>query len=284
MTKVILCRPKNVPGTPRTQIEMRGLRPIAVDKNKYWKGGHVALSVSFLDNPNTTTRRQILAHMNAWSKWCDVAFRETKGTGQVRIARITEDEDPEMSGYWSYVGTDIRKIPLDEPTMNLEGFVASTPVSEYKRVVRHETGHTLGCEHEHMRREIVDRIDHEKAYAYFKKYDGWSREDVDLQVLTPIEDVSLIGTEHADVRSIMCYDLPGSIMKDGKAVTGGMDINANDSTFMAKLFPKKKGKAGKKVGGAKKKKVAKKVAKMVAKKTGRKRACSRVGKSAKRRG
>jgi hypothetical protein len=78
--------------------------------------------------------------------------------------------------------------------MNLEGFVASTPLREYKRVVRHETGHTLGCEHEHMRREIVERIDHEKAYAYFKKYDNWSRKDVDLQVLTPIEEVSLIGT------------------------------------------------------------------------------------------
>ena len=163
MPKLILCRPKSVPGTPRTRIEMRGLQPIAVDKKKYWKGGHVDLSVSFLDNPNTTTRRQILQHMNAWSQWCDVAFRETKGTGQVRIARITEAEDPEMSGYWSYVGTDIRKIPLGQPTMNLEGFTASTPLSEYKRVVRHETGHTLGCEHEHLRREIVDRIDHEKA-------------------------------------------------------------------------------------------------------------------------
>ena len=239
MAKLILCRPKNLPGAARTKVKLQGLKPIAVDKNKYWKGGRVELSVSFLDRPDTTTRRQIIEHMNAWSKWCNVVFRETKGVGQVRISRITEAEDPEMSGYWSYVGTDVRRRPIGEPTMNLEGFVASTPLREYKRVVRHETGHTLGCEHEHMRREIVERIDHEKAYAYFKKYDNWSRKDVDLQVLTPIEEVSLIGTAHADITSIMCYDLPASIMKDGKAVTGGMDINASDGAFMGKIYPKR---------------------------------------------
>ena len=80
---------------------------------------------------------------------------------------------------------------------------------------------------------------------------------MDLQVLTPVNEVSLIGTPHTDVTSIMCYDLPASIMKDGKAVVGGKDINANDAAFMAKLFPKK-GKAVKKVVGGRKKTAAKK--------------------------
>ncbi len=34
-----------------------------------------------------------------------------------------------------------------------------TPESEYHRVVRHETGHTLGFPHEHMRKELVEKID-----------------------------------------------------------------------------------------------------------------------------
>ena len=254
MAKVILCRPKNLPGVARTKTAMRGLQPIAVDKKKYWKGGKVDLTVSFLDGPDTATRKSILEHMNAWSRWCAVVFRETKGTGQVRISRITEAEDPENSGYWSYVGTDIRKISLGDPTMNLEGFTAKTPLSEYRRVVRHEAGHTLGCEHEHMRRQIVDRIDKEKAYAYFAKTDHWSKKDVNLQVLTPIEEVALIGTPKVDMTSIMCYDLPGTIMKDGKPVTGGLDINANDGAFMGTLFPKKApAKTAKKKTASKKK-------------------------------
>ncbi len=267
MPKLILCRPKSLPGVPRTKIKMRGLTPIAVDKKKYWKGGKVDLSVSFLDNPDAATRKLILEHMNAWSKWCDVKFRETTGIGQVRIARISEAEDPKNSGFWSYVGTDIRTIAVGEPTMNLEGFTSKTSLSEYRRVVRHETGHTLGCEHEHMRAEIVMRIDKQKAYAHFKKTDKWTKQDVDLQVLTPLEKVSIIGTPKADETSIMCYDLPASIMTDGKAVTGGKDINSTDATFMAGLFPKKK--AATKKSAARKKVAAKRPAK---KKVAKKRA------------
>ena len=68
--------------------------------------------------------------------------------------------------------------------MNLQGFTMNTRESEYHRVVRHETGHTLGFPHEHMRRELVARIDPQRAYAYFLATQGWDRAMVDAQVLT----------------------------------------------------------------------------------------------------
>jgi hypothetical protein len=36
----------------------------------------------------------------------------------------------------------------------------------------------------------------------------------------------------------MCYSLPASIMKDGVAVPGGADIDAQDAQFVSKLYPK----------------------------------------------
>ena len=66
-----------------------------------------------------------------------------------------------------------------------------TPESEFHRVVRHETGHTLGFPHEHMRRELVDKIDRRKAIAFFEETQGWSEQEVIQQVLTPIEESSL---------------------------------------------------------------------------------------------
>src|SRR5450631_473968 len=81
------------------------------------------------------------------------------------------------------------------------------------RVVRHETGHTLGCPHEHLRKELVDKIDPEKAIEYFAREDGWSAEETRQQVLTPLEKASLIGTAHDDPRSIMCYQISGEITK-----------------------------------------------------------------------
>jgi len=88
--------------------------------------------------------------------------------------------------------------------MNLQGLTMNTPDSEYRRVIRHEAGHTLGFPHEHMRRALVARIDREKAYEWFRRTQGWDRATVDAQVLTPLEEASLMRTP-AGQTSIMCY-------------------------------------------------------------------------------
>jgi hypothetical protein len=209
---------------------------IAVLTGKRWPASGVRLTVSFLDNPAPELRRRILLHMNAWAKTANVKFTETQKGGQVRIARMASP--PEMSGYWSYVGTEILTIPKNEPTMNLESFSTNTPEREFIRVVRHETGHTLGFPHEHMRRELVDLIDREKAIALFMATQGWSRDEVIAQVLTPIEESSLLGTAKADPKSIMCYQIPGDITRNGKPILGGVDIDPSDFAFAGSIYPK----------------------------------------------
>ena len=122
--------------------------------------------------------------------------------------------------------------------MNLQGFTMNTADSEFYRVVRHETGHTLGFPHEHMRQEIVDRIDRAKAIQYFMATQGWSEQQVIAQVLTPLANSALMATAHADINSIMCYWLPASIMNDNIAVNGGADIDAQDAQFSTTVYPK----------------------------------------------
>jgi hypothetical protein len=60
---------------------------------------------------------------------------------------------------------------------------------------------------------------------------------VQEQVLTPLDERSLLATP-ADQTSIMCYQLPGSITKDGKPIVGGTDINQTDAEFAAKIYPR----------------------------------------------
>ena len=205
---------------------------ISAVTTKYWHGLHgVHLTVSFLDAPESALKRVILSNMNAWSKNANIKFVETKGEGQVRIARTAGD------GYWSYLGVDILSIRADEPTMNLDSFTVTTPVSEFHRVVRHETGHTLGFPHEHLRKEIVNRIDKKKAIAYFAATSGWSAATTKAQVLTPLDPSKLLATR-IDQDSIMCYQLPGTIMKDAKPVPGGKDIDKTDYDFASALYPK----------------------------------------------
>ncbi len=261
MSELICCTPKSLPrelwepaarkalklnpaNHPHTALMVRALAGgpmeparIALLVGKRWPASGVKLTVAFLDSPPADLRKRILAHMNAWAKSANVQFKETKSYPQVRIARA--GSPPEVAGYWSYIGTDILHIPASKPTMNLEAFTMKTPESEFHRVVRHETGHTLGFPHEHMRRELVNRIDPVKAIAYFGQSQGWSPDEVRQQVLTPLEEISLLGTAHADPHSIMCYQIPGMLTKDGKPIIGGKDIDKRDYAFVTTVYPKK---------------------------------------------
>jgi len=257
---IIVCRPKSLPLdklaaaerraieiNPENAMERRtvvrsppgrrgGQRRIAVIVARKWPVTGVRLSVSFLDNPTAELRARILQHMNAWGEHANVRFSETNGIGKVRIARAKSP--PDMAGYWSYVGTEILDAEEDEPTMNLEGFTMRVSEAEFRRVVRHEAGHTLGFDHEHLRSDIVKRIDREKAIKLFREEQHWTRKEVEDQVLTPLKKRSIMGTAESDPLSIMCYQLPESIMKDGKEVPGGDDINPTDFAFAKSLYPK----------------------------------------------
>lgn len=204
---------------------------IAVMTSKWWGAKGVDLSVQFLDSPNAETRRRILEQANRWSKYAKVQFRETAGQGDLRIARARGD------GYWSYLGTDNRMIAGNQATMNLEGFTERTPEAEYLRVVPHEFGHALGCPHEHARRAIVERLDPAKTIAVFQRDYGWSASTTRQQVLTPLDERSVMGTP-PDETSIMTYQFSGECTRDGKPITGGLDMNESDLEFLGKAYPK----------------------------------------------
>src|SRR5215203_5000992 len=105
----------------RIEPEIKPTRErLALTTSKWWGAGGVHLTVGFLDDPPADLRDRILSHMNAWAETANVQFVETETDPEVRIARTPGD------GYWSYLGTDIKLIPDDEPTMNLDSFSMNT--------------------------------------------------------------------------------------------------------------------------------------------------------------
>lgn len=206
---------------------------IAILTSKYWGPAGVRLTVGFLSQASAALQDRILSHMNAWSQWANVHFSIVQGAAKSADVRISLG----AGGYWSYLGTDIAHISSTQPTMNLQGFSLQTPESEYARVIRHETGHTLGCPHEHMRASIINRLDYAKTVAYMQQTQGWDEQTIRQQVFTPISEASLMGTPTPDEDSIMTYWFPGSCTKNGQPIVGGKDITNRDGLFMGTAYP-----------------------------------------------
>lgn len=221
---------QNPNNQPAQDLEVLPPSYLAVLTTKYWGAEGTRLTVGFMETTPADLRDRIIGHMNAWSEYANVRFEYSVQEPQVRITRSGQ-------GYWSYLGTDILHIPRSQPTMCLQGFTMRTSEAEYKRVVRHETGHTLGFPHEHMRTEIIEQLDVTKTILYFRRTQGWSASMVRAQVLTPLDERSIMASPYADETSIMCYRLPGSITKDGQPIVGGDDIAPQDKAFVGKIYP-----------------------------------------------
>lgn len=204
---------------------------LAVDLRRWWTDKGKTFTVDFVDGASNELRAKVLHYANLWNKYANVKFVDAQTDAMVRVSFGS-------GGYWSYLGTDILGIPKNEATMNLERFTVNTRESEWLRVVTHEFGHTLGFPHEHMLPELVARLHIQKTLDYFKRTQGWSPSETRAQVLTPLNMASIRSTPHADQNSIMCYQLPGSITKDGLPITGGNDINQLDAEFIASIYPK----------------------------------------------
>lgn len=208
---------------------------IAVLTSKYWGNKGVKLGVWF-DTGNSGLKAKLLQYMNRWrtsnQKGSNVTFTEVSfGMSNIRVGF-------DNTGYWSYLGTDcLASFLAGQPTMNFQAFTVNTPESEYKRVVCHEAGHALGFPHEHMRVALINRLDRAKTISYFMQTQGWSQQEVIQQVLTPLNEANLISSGEADATSIMTYQLPGTITKDGQPIPGGVDINATDYEFVSKIYP-----------------------------------------------
>ena len=207
------------------------LKKLAVYLPYKWPGP-VRLKVAFIDNPKPPAglRGKILGHMNAWGEFCDVHFCESL-TGDNPQVRITL----EGTRRWSGVGTDILRKPPKQPTMRLGG-LGDGDESALRRTVRHETGHTLGFKHEHLRPEVVKRIDRNKAIEYYRRTNKWTKERTTGNVLTPLP-ADAVRASKLDLHSIMCYTLPKEILKTGIESTGGKDFSEYDREFGASVYP-----------------------------------------------
>lgn len=186
-------------------------------RRKLWPVGQ-RLRVRFLGG---SAQQQALAQEQAawWSESANLKFDfGNDPRAEFRVAFDAND------GAWSYVGTDCRSIPLDQPTMNL-GFMDGGTAG-------HEFGHAIGLGHEHQNPEggIVwnERVVIE---ALAGPPNFWTEEETRHNVLEKYSVDQVIGTQF-DARSIMLYFFPGSWVESGIGTEANEVLSDVDREFI----------------------------------------------------
>lgn len=190
---------------------------------KYWTNGQ-KLRVKFMEG--TEPQKQFV--MNTLKDWMDVVnlqfVRSEDVNSEIRVAFDEND------GAWSYIGTDARDIPTNQPTLNL-GWLD-------KGVVLHEFGHAIGMGHEHQNPKGGIKWNEANVIKDLSKPpNSWNVATIRHNVLDKYSKDQTNGTE-VDTSSIMMYPFPASWTMDGFATKENMELSAVDKQFMASVYPK----------------------------------------------
>jgi hypothetical protein len=203
------------------QGRTRAISPIG----KTWMNGST-LRVRFIGG---TAAEQNTAREQAgwWSQVANLKFDFNNApNAEIRIKFDPND------GAWSYVGTDSRSIPVNEPTMNL-GFLDGGTAA-------HEFGHAIGLAHEHQNpaggiqwnEEVVIR-----ELAGSPNF--WDEATTRHNVLRKYTADQINGTAF-DPDSIMLYFFPASWTLNGIGTKANEVLSRLDKEFIAgaKMYPK----------------------------------------------
>ena len=209
--------------TVRRNGRTSALMPIG----KVWMNGST-LRVRFLGG---TSAQQAKAREQAlwWTQFANLIFDFNNAPdAEIRVAFDPHD------GAWSYIGTDNRSIPLNQPTMNL-GFMDGGTAA-------HEFGHAIGLAHEHQ--NPAGGIEWNET-AVLQSLKGppnnWDDATIRHNVLKKYQADQVQGTAF-DPDSIMLYFFPGSWVQSGVGTHANEVLSGMDKAYIAsaQAYPKAK--------------------------------------------
>lgn len=200
---------------------------MAIRVDLRWRPGS-EIDVRFLSG-SAALRRRVEQVGRQWEEYANLRFR----FGRSREAPIRIGFDP--GGSWSYVGIAALSVPDDEATMNFGWLTDDSDDEEVDRVVLHEFGHALGCEHEHQSPGVRIPWDKPKVYAYYETL-GWPRAVVDEQVLFANSPEGMRWSRF-DPDSIMLYPVDEALTVGDWSVGWNRTLSDTDRAFIRGQYP-----------------------------------------------
>jgi hypothetical protein len=202
---------------------------------KFWAPGRT-LRIAFLGGTQEFKNAVIAAASN-WLPHINLKFDFVEGdAGDIRI-------EGDLSGYWSYVGTDAL-LYAQGPTMNLSPDLFHARY--FAANVMHEFGHVLGAEHEQNNPSSTIPWDKKALYEYHDLSEHPNEED-DFETVQSrqrldaryLDRLDAGDTHHSpyDRKSIMHYEIRQQWTEGDFQIFLNFDLSEQDKAFMAKAYP-----------------------------------------------
>ena len=203
---------------PQTTVRRDDRVRAVFEFRKMWINGST-LRVRFIGG--TASQHALVKDQAAWwTQHANLHFDFNNALdAEIRIAFDPSD------GAWSYIGTDCKKIPQGEPTMNL-GFMDGGTTA-------HEFGHAIGLGHEHQ--NPAGGIEWNRE-AVIRDLSGppnsWTVEQIEHNVLNKYATDQIRGTVF-DGKSIMLYFFPARWTLSGVSTSANEILSNMDKEFIA---------------------------------------------------
>jgi hypothetical protein len=220
-----------VPADDATAVRTRGL----ADKKCLWKSGQT-VTIGFLEG-SAKLRARVLKTARRWTDGAEGgANLHFDKAPNADAADIRISFDPGL-GSWSRVGTDAKRVPKGQATMNLGWAEESTPEKEFASVVLHEFGHAIALLHEHNHPNAQLNWNKDAVYAdLMGPPNNWDKRTIDYNVFNSYPENRVVMSANPDYVSIMIYTIPEHWLIGQPGVMPSDQLSAGDIEFIRELY------------------------------------------------
>jgi serralysin len=154
----------------------------------------------------------------------------SEGDANIRIAFM------QGGGSWSYMGTQCRQIPQDQPTMNYGWLTPDSSDEEVRSVVLHEFGHAIGLIHEHQNPNEPIKWNRPAVRADLSgPPNNWDEATIRHNIFDRYKPKDIVGTP-VDKDSIMMYPIPASWTNGTFTADFNGDLSPIDKQLIREVY------------------------------------------------